>query len=239
MASGRGRPKPTHPPGRKPWEQQPRESPEDYARFQVYLQLGPTRSLAEATQRCGLSLARLKQLSQRDRWLYRALAWDKERFLVRRRQELEACEQTRARLLKESADWQRIARLEFGSWVRRDQEGNLQLTRELTPAEAIRLWEVGSLALLELQGMRAASVSEPAAGPDERERAQARLRDAIREAAHHLSSRLVYTYHLPVEDALWRVIRAWSQHYCQQHPDPDSLSFTGCAWPWDLPLAEA
>jgi len=81
----------THPPGHRPWEQQPLEPAQEYAHFRRYLSLGPRRSLACAREPGSLSLARLKQLSVKWRWLYRALAWDREQFLRRRREELESC----------------------------------------------------------------------------------------------------------------------------------------------------
>jgi len=237
---GTARKRPLHPPGHRPWEQQPLESAQGYGQFRHYLGLGPRRALAQAREGTGLSLARLKQLSQQWRWLYRSLAWDREQFLRRRREELEACSQTRARLLKESADWQKVAQMQFRSWVSRDADGNLQLMRELTPAEAIRLWEVGTQVLEELQGPAVAAAYQQSV-PTEPDffgepPAATRLREAVKAAAYHICPRAS----LELAEALRRVVVAWVYYYWERHPDPDSLKVDGSSiWPWDLPYAEA
>ncbi len=92
-----------------PWEPRPAEPPLAYARFRLYLELGPSRSLAKAAEAGGLSLARLKQLSGRWQWPLRAVAWDEHQFRERCRHEAQAQAEAQARLLKESADWQRLA----------------------------------------------------------------------------------------------------------------------------------
>ena len=89
---------PREPFGRKPWLRQPREPQAAYARFIAYRDLGTSRSLAAAAPLCGLSLGRLKQLSGGWRWSRRAQAWDRDQFLKRRNQQLEACEESRERL---------------------------------------------------------------------------------------------------------------------------------------------
>lgn len=230
---------PAHPAGHRPWEQQPLESAQEYSQSRHYLHLDPYRALAQATEGTGLSLARLKQLSKRWRWLYRSLSWDREQFLRRRREALEACAQTRARLLQESADWQKVAQLQFRSWVSRDADGNLQLARELTLAEAIRLWEVGSKVLEELQGP-AIAVAYQESVPTEPDFFgnppwRIRLWEAVKAAAYHVCPSACRE----VDHALWRVVAAWAKYYWEPHPDPESLDFEHCVWPWDLPYAEA
>jgi hypothetical protein len=224
--------------GHKPWEQQPQEPIQQYASFRHYLSLGPQRSLAQAQEGTGLSLARLKQLSTRWRWLYRALAWDREQFLRRRREELARGTQTRERLLKESADWQKVAGMEFRRWVTRDADGNPQLVRELTPAEAIRLWQVGAEALEELQGPAVAAYQQslPAKpGYQGETPVQRRFREAIEAAAYQLCYRATRE----VGEALRRVLMAWGECYWKHHRDPDFLDFEHSVWPWDLPYEEA
>ena len=240
MAENTGRPgrRGRRPPGHRPWEQQPGELAQEFAQFRVYLSLGPSRSLAKASQECGLSLSRLKWLSVRWNWLYRALAWDREQFLRRRREELQACQETRERLLKESADLQRIAGMEFRSWVRRDEQGELQLVRELSPSEAIRLWQVGCEALQELQGDAVAS----AYGQGRPERdifGQYPVQVAVRQAAEAAARCICYEHRPEVTEALHDVIIAWVHYYWARHPDPDSLDLSDSVWPWDMPYAEA
>lgn len=122
------------PPGHRPWEQQPGEPAQAFAHFSVYRGLGPDRSLAKASERSSIALSWLKQLSVQWNWLYRALAWDREQFLRRRSEELQASRETTERLLKQSADLQRIAGMSFRSWLRRDENGEWQLVRDLALA---------------------------------------------------------------------------------------------------------
>jgi hypothetical protein len=227
------------PPGCRPWEQQPQETTQEYAHFRHYLSLGPQRSLAKACEGTALSLTRLKQLSKTWRWPYRAAAWDREEFLRRRREELDRCARTRERLLKESADWQKVAQLKFRSWVTRDNEGNLRLVRELTPAEAIRLWEVGAEVLEELQGAAVAAAYQESvptkSGYYEEPAYRRRFREARHSAAYHMSPHTCEE----IESVLWDVCVEWLHYYWARHPYPDSLDFEHCVWPWDLPYAEA
>ena len=228
--------RPARLPGHRPWERQPSESAQEFAHFSCYLALGPDRSLAQAGEQCGLSLSRLKQLSARWNWLFRALAWDQEQFLRRRRGELEACRETRERLLKESADLQRIAGMEFRSWVSQDENGQLQLVRELTPPQAVRLWQVGCEALRELQGDPAGSVYERALPPDSvlADRIETGIRQAARAAVIHIC----HHADAEVDQALRTVIVAWVSYYFARHPDPESVHIDAL-WPWDMPYAEA
>jgi hypothetical protein len=226
------------PPWHRPWEQQPGESAEEFGHFRVYLNLGPSRSLTKASQDCGLSPSRLKQLSVQWKWPFRALAWDRHQFLRRRREQLEACTENRERLLRESADLQRIAGMEFRSWVRRDERGELQLVRELSPSEAIRLWEVGCEALQELQGDAVASSYEQSL-PRENIFGQSPMEVAIREAADAAASYIGYGDRSEIDQALRNVIAAWALYYCEHHPDSDSRDPDHCLWPWDMPYAEA
>lgn len=229
----------TRPAGCRPWEQQPQEATQEYAPFRHYLSLGPARSLAKACEGTGLSLTRLKQLSKQWRWAHRVALWDRAEFLRRRREELTRCAQTRERLLKESADWQKVAQLEFRSWVTRDPEGNLQLVRELTPSEAIRLWEVGAEVLEELQGAAVAAAYQESipTKPDffGTPPCVQRYREALHSAAYHMCPRACKE----IEPVLHRVYLAWADYYWARHPDPDSLDLEHCVWPWDLPYEEA
>jgi hypothetical protein len=218
-----------------PWERRSEEPACDHARLQAYLSLGPTRSLANATEACGLSLGRLKQLSAKWSWSARSLAWDRHRFLERRRRELDDLQQMRQRLLVETADWQRIARLEFGRWVQRDANGQLQLIRPLTAHQAIRLWLVGCQAEMELRGGMAAGQENDSA------RHQDNVVRGIHQGASEAADGLISSgadsrRRSDLDDALRRVLVAWMLRYASLHPEID-LATT--FWPWDLPFAEA
>jgi hypothetical protein len=237
MAKDRGK-RASRPPGHRPWEQQPGESDQEFGQFRLYLGLGPRRSLAKASEEGGLSLSWLKQLSVRWRWLFRALAWDRAEFLRRRREELEGCRETRERLLRESADLQRIAGMEFRSWVRRDERGELRLVRELSPSAAIRLWQVGCEALQELQGDAVASTLEQTL-PRDNIFGQSAIEVGIREAAKAAASYIGYGNRAEIDEALRNVIAAWVRYYLARYPDDEPLSTDHSLWPWDMPYAEA
>jgi hypothetical protein len=220
-----------------PWEPRPAEPPLAYARFRLYLELGPSRSLAKAAEAGGLSLARLKQLSGRWQWPLRAVAWDEHQFRERCRHEAQAQAEAQARLLKESADWQRLARAELNAWVRRRADGEYELARPLTAGEAVRLWYLGCLAERRLRGLQAAAL--PAPDP-ERDRAGAveRMRRS-REELLSLCQRAgaSYPHRGALDEALGQVLLAWITWYCRAHPEAGADPFSRL-WPWDLPLPE-
>jgi len=130
----------------------PGESAEDYHRFCVYRDLGPRRSLAEAARLLGLSLSRMKQLSASHGWERRVLFRDIGRRRQQRERKLEAIREGRAALLREAVDWQQLARSEFAHLLRRGESGELELVRDLTAREALRLWQVGWQVERELLG---------------------------------------------------------------------------------------
>ncbi len=225
-----------------PWEQRRGEPATAYTRFVTYRSLGPARSLAQAAEQCGVSLGRLKQLSSEWNWHSRAAAWDRHCYLQRRGQEVEGARRARQRLLQEAADWQSLARQQIASWVRRGSDGQLRLTRELTPSEALRLWRVGSqaeLTLREIVTIRPdAAASRFARSPVEHEVDQ--MREAVREA----SSSLVpygteYRQRQEIEDALWDVMKAWlhTSEHVGKHGTDDHIGYV--LWPWHVPLAQA
>ncbi len=127
--------------------------------------------------------------------------------------------------------------MEFRSWVSRDENGQLQLVRELTPPQAIRLWQVGCEALRELQGDPAGSAYGHAL-PSDSELGD-RIVTGIRQAAEAAASHICYHHRPEVSQAVRTVIVAWVHYYCDHHPDPDSLDLGDSLWPWDMPYADA
>ena len=121
----------------------PGESSRDYHRFCVYRDLGPMRSLEKAAPCCGLSVSCLKQLSSRFAWKTRARIWDIWERRQRRRRELASAADARQVLLQEAADWEKLAMGAVAQWIRRGADGQVELVRDLSPGEAIRLWRVG------------------------------------------------------------------------------------------------
>lgn len=66
---------------RKDWERQPKESPRAYQYFEVYRDLGVSRSVSKVYQKCidegrKVNKSYLLRLSQRYQWVQRAAAWD-------------------------------------------------------------------------------------------------------------------------------------------------------------------
>lgn len=58
------------------WERQPGESEASFARFRVFLQLGPDRSLAAVARHFSVSREAVRQQASRHDWDRRAAAWD-------------------------------------------------------------------------------------------------------------------------------------------------------------------
>ena len=225
-----------------PWEQRSREPAAAHSRFIVYLNLGATRSLAQAAKECGLSPARLKQVSSQWNWPSRAAAWDRHQHLQRRGREVQEAQQARQRLLREAADWQSVARKQIASWVRRGSDGQLRLTRELTPSEALRLWRVGCQAELERREIATAgahgATDEVARNPVEEVLAQ--MHRALDEASHRLMPRGAdYRCRPEIRSALWHVTVAWirlSEH-TKRHGVGQDTAYA--LWPWQVPFEQA
>jgi hypothetical protein len=136
----------------KPWERQPQEPAQAYAKFSYYLQLGPGRSLGQVAQAFGISPQRVRELSARWRWTPRAAAWQTEVARRRREQERAQAQAARQRHLQDAVHWQRFAGLQIMSWVRRNQNGEFELVRDLSPREAMRLYRAGYRAERLLRG---------------------------------------------------------------------------------------
>jgi hypothetical protein len=224
---------------RLPWEPEPEEPAPAYGAFRLYLEAGPSRSLAGITSSSGLSLGRLKQLSARWHWSLRAVAWEEHEFRQRCRTELNAQAEAHTRLLKESGDWQRLARADLNRWVRRGPNGELELARALTPNEAIRLWLLGCQAERHLRGLQAAAIPIP-----DPKRVEERFRAQIQRACDDMRALCEragasHRHRNALEDAFRGVAAAWSVAYVKDHPEVEANhDLEACLWPWDLPLRE-
>ena len=64
---------------RQPWDRQPDEPPKAFAKFAVFRDLGPSRTLAAAATETGVSRDRVVQLSAAYSWVDRASAFDATR----------------------------------------------------------------------------------------------------------------------------------------------------------------
>lgn len=65
-------------PDRDPWERQPGETEKAYGQFRMYLEQGPTRTLAQTAEFLTLNKSHTRQISAAKRWVERAQAWDRE-----------------------------------------------------------------------------------------------------------------------------------------------------------------
>ncbi|NIM04493.1 MAG: hypothetical protein GTN69_02420, partial [Armatimonadetes bacterium] len=219
---------------RMPWDRRKGEPASAYGKFLIYRNLGPKRSLARAAEQCDVSLGRLKQLSVEWSWLARALAWDHWHFQKQRQQELADYQESHRRIRREAQDWQCIARAQISSWVCRDANGQLQLTRELSPSEALRLWRVGCHAEMQLRG--AASSLE-----DESEAYVERLRDQKKKGMHEVAGALSSAcrdcrFHNDIYRAVVEVIDAWILWLCKTDSGKPLMDLSPI-WPWDLPFS--
>lgn len=68
----------------EPWERQQGESAKAFAKFAIYRDMGPGRSLEKVGKASGVSAARMEQLSVRHHWVARAEAWDDEGDRIKR-----------------------------------------------------------------------------------------------------------------------------------------------------------
>ena len=222
-----------------PWQQRKREPAPAYARFTAYLQLGPERSLKQIASTEGVSVARLKQLSSQWGWPVRAAAWDRHRFLIRRGEQVEQAREAHQRLLKESADWQHLARRQFTLWVRRGSDGELRLTRELTPHEALRLWRAGCEAELVLREVAAAHSPADRPSQSPTEGAVREMSDALDEAARELTPPGAdYRCQEEVREALHQLLLTWL--YISDHVEEYGTHerVAHALWPWHLPFEQ-
>ena len=60
----------------QPWERQKGESPQAFAAFLIYLELGPKRSLHMVGQQLGKSRGLMERWSSANHWVERCRAWD-------------------------------------------------------------------------------------------------------------------------------------------------------------------
>ena len=66
------------PPDTTPWERQDGESPQAWAAFQAFRDLGQDRTLRAAAEKIGRSRSTLTRYSMEFTWVDRAAAWDRE-----------------------------------------------------------------------------------------------------------------------------------------------------------------
>lgn len=248
-----------NPPAHMPWDRRPDEPPDDYGHFLVYRDLGPQRSLMQVRAAAGLSLSSLKALSVRWGWPLRALAWDRVQSQQLHSRELVDLHQRRRDMLRRAQEWQRLALAECASWVEWDQQGTPSLSRELSPAEAVRLLQVGLQAERELLGDLGTGLSPEEF--DQRDGAMAsRLEAAVQQVVSVLlaagAARAPRQTHftdddgtlgialvLPdglraqITDATRRVLAAWL-YWCRVSVGDDALAEV-TLWPWDLPFESA
>lgn len=123
------------------WEQQPKESATQYARFAEYRDAGLKRTVRDIATKAGRSTAYMQQIAYRNWWHDRARSWDAERRRVRALR----LEEEHDRMVD---DHLTVARAMFGKVVQglRALDAN-----KLSATEIVRLME--AVAKLERQAL--------------------------------------------------------------------------------------
>ena len=140
------------------WDRLPEESPQAYAAFRAYRDLGEGRSFIATARALGRADSLVRRWATRHDWRARARAWD----LVQARQDeaairLERDEALR-RQLKDAQRMQQLAMAKLSGLVHRDPAtGELALDPSVTPRDAVAIYRLG----LDIQREAA-----PAAGPE-------------------------------------------------------------------------
>lgn len=60
------------------WDRQPNEGAKSWERFQIYRNMGPTRSLKRVSVETGVPTSTLSSQAMKNAWVMRAAAWDEE-----------------------------------------------------------------------------------------------------------------------------------------------------------------
>lgn len=124
----------TAPAGADPWERQTGEGPAAWAAFQVYRDLGQSRTIRKAAERLGKSPAHLSDYSASFSWVDRAAAWDNELDRLARADNIRAIRKMRRRHADLGADM----------LVKAAEGLDLIPEDRLTAADISRMVEVGS-----------------------------------------------------------------------------------------------
>ena len=145
----------------RPWDRLPEESPQAYAGFKAYRDLGEGRSFIATARALGRADSLIRRWATRHDWRARARAWD----LLQARQDeaairLERDEAVR-RQLKDAQRMQQLAMAKLSGLVHRDPAtGELALDPSVTPRDAVAIYRLG----LDIR-REAAQAAEPEGPP--------------------------------------------------------------------------
>lgn len=81
----------------EPWEQQENEGPMPFEAFQIYRDMGLSRSLAKVGEKLGKSETLMSRWSSDHNWVERAKAWDGEQDRILRAEQIEDIKNMRKR----------------------------------------------------------------------------------------------------------------------------------------------
>ena len=143
------------------WDRLPEESPQAYAAFKAFRDLGEGRSFIATARALGRADSLVRRWATRHDWKSRARAWD----LLQARQDeaairLERDEVVR-RQLKDAQRMEQLAMAKLSGLVHRDPAtGELALDPSVTPRDAVAIYRLG----LDIQ-REAASAAEPEGPP--------------------------------------------------------------------------
>ena len=139
-----------------PWERQPEETPDAWAAFVQYRDMGSNRSTAKVAQALGKTKTIMDRWSSKHAWVRRCLAWDNEQDRQWREEQTAA----RKRMAERQAATAAAAQNKIAQFI-----VDLDPTR-LTPTEAARWYEVAVKVERQARGEPdRVEVSGPGAGP--------------------------------------------------------------------------
>lgn len=147
--------------GNKPWELRASESPQAYAAFQAFVEMGEERTLVGVARALPKQYSLIRRWANRHDWQERARSWD----LQIHREREEAAGQRRRELVRQhwrDADrLKRLATAKLTGLVRRDGvTGELTLDPGFTVRDAIVLYREASRIEERLLGMPESSNAE-------------------------------------------------------------------------------
>lgn len=131
-----------------PWERQEGESPQHWAMFQTYRDLGPTRSLRAVASDMGKSVTQIQKVSVQKRWVARVDAYDREQDRIARVAQIDKAIRMGERHAEEAVDLAKAILVYPRALLRK-------LEKDPTAAEALEKEDVPALMAMTLAASKA------------------------------------------------------------------------------------
>jgi len=117
-----------------PWDRQTGEGARAWEQFQLYRDLGPSRSLRQVAETLGKSMSQISKISAQQQWTDRVQAWDREQDRLAQQAQIDAIREMR----REHALLGKALRTKATNALRQFP------TEEIKAADIARLAEVGT-----------------------------------------------------------------------------------------------